>query len=590
MKPIADAMLATAKVSHFYEEQIERITRRKLGRELGKEFFEGWHRSATDYEFGLRFLWGVKLLPWQRDELFKPFFQDDPVAITVGRMGNSGGKTTSFTQLYLGGCSARWWADPSWGLYRAIHFGPKESHALETKVKIDEFIRGRAREQWDDERGEFRPAPMRYFVQATKFGPHHGYEFFPVHIKGKPDQDFVSATLSFMPTAGKGESGDGTDPMIMGLDEGRHERNLMHIFYRIWVIRTLRTPGAKIYIPYTSLEASPDLEAIKAQAEADTSGDFHEFDVELSRRTNPTIRKVDLERVMRILPKHIREQVRTGKASQPMGARFSAHAVAAAFDPPPEPAIHSKLEGLRDRVIKRCPKCAIGIAKPGAAESEGHPRTHLMVGALDPASSAPGADDTVFKVWDVDAPGTTLRPRRIVETVLTITCEPGTKIQEVARIMASISREVKGPVGYDRKSALGHNIEDLVVDLDPDGEYVPVAFNTHDEKLRAVDFFRALVEGELWSSAFHHSTRLQMLNYVINDRHLMTDHLMCEVIAAQVSMPYLPIFQMPDGSLEKNDAPGTVEDQGYAAMTGQDWYGAMSGADVYAGATGRRDG
>jgi len=527
----------------YFEDRIERLARRKFGAALEREFMNGWQRARTDAEFAARFLLGVNLLDWQKAHIFDAF---DAGAITsIGRGSNAIGKTTGFSIFYLLGCSTRRWARPEWGLYRAIHFTPLRDQGKETSIKINEMLRGRAREQWDEKKSEFRPAPLRHFVRALKIGQNEGYEFFADHDRKNPEKDFVSATLTLMPTAGKGESGEGSDPMLIGLDEGRHERNLVHIYYRIWVPRALRVES-KIFIPYTSLEASMELESIKHQAEQDSAGDFHHFDLDISE--NPTLDRAHVQSVMRILPKHIREQVRTGKASQPLGARFSARAVADAYAPPPELAESSQIEGLRERTLARCWKC-VAQRKGKSDDPLVTHHQHLLIGGVDPASSAKGADWTVFKVWDLDP------PVGVAETVYTYTMDPGPRIQEVAAHFALVGREIQGPVAADRKSGIGHALEDVVVELAPDVEYVGVGFDTREEKNRDVDFLKALVDGGHWRSHFHHQTKTQMMNWQIEDRQMVQDHLMCEVICAKVAQPYLTFYQRPDGTIEDHRAP-----------------------------------
>lgn len=553
----------TQTAQHFYENGIERIARRKLGSlPLTREFMAAWERSREDVEFGAEFLLGTKFLPWQKADIFDAF--DAGVVCSIGRLSNSGGKTSSFMLLYSLACATRRWARPEWPLYRAIHFTPLRDQGMETKIKIDEMLRNRAREQWDERKGIFRPAMIRHFMRAVKQGQNHGYEFFAQHDRQHPEKSFLSATLTLMPTAGKGESGEGSDPVIIGMDEGRHERNFVHIFYRIWIPRALRVE-TKVYVPYTSLEASGDLESIKYQAEQDTDGDFHQFDLELNETTNPTLRPEQVQRVLRILPKHIREQVRTGKASQPLAARFSARAIAQAYGPPPEPAIFSQIEGLRARMQARCAKCeARRLGHDNDAAVRLH--EHLLAGACDPASSAKGADWTVFKVWDLDP------PVGIAETVYTFTMEPGPRIQEVRDQLVLVGREIQGPMGFDRKSGIGHALEDLVVESADDIELVPIGWDTREEKVRDTDFFKALVEGSLWRSTYHHPTKTQMLNWVIDDRAMVQDHLMCEVICAKVAQPYLSFYLDAHGAAEEHRAPATTTADPYAGHSGSRYF------------------
>jgi len=206
-------------------------------------------------------------------------------------------------------------------------------------------------------------------------------------------------------------------------------------------------------------------------------------------------------------------------------------------------------------MMARCLRCQ---AKFSGDMSDALVRSHnhLLIAGVDPASSAKGADWTVFKVWDLDP------PQGVAETVYTFTMDPGPRIQEVAAQMAAVGREIQGPVGYDRKSGIGHALEDVVIEMAPDIEIVGVGFDSREEKVRDVDFLKALVEGGFWRSHFHHQTKTQMMNWQVEDRAMVQDHLMCEVICGKVAQPYLTFYQRPDGSIEEHREPETGSDEG----------------------------
>lgn len=583
-------LLAAQKMSHFYEDGIERIVYRRLGPKIGKVFMHALERSRADVQFGAMFLLGMVLNDWQAEVIASPS------TVVVARGSNGIGKTVGLCAWYFLSGAPRRGAIDQWGLYRMSHMAPEETMALETKLKGDEILRNRAREQWDDSKGAYRPALLRYFVRDATFGPHKGYEFFVHREKGKPESDFVSATLIFRPTAGRVRAGDGSDPMRLGLDEGRHEQNFTDLYRRIWVPRLLRTPGAQFFIPYTGFEASPELEAVKYEAENDTSGTYLSLDLDLDR-DNPHITEQQKEITRRLLPDdQTREQVFTGKASQPTGARFVAAAVAAAFPPPPEllefswlgdgvcecPSCAGRTLGiapLRDRIRARCVRCK-ARRDPKHPEHKASLRhePHLLPGGLDPASSAKGADDTVFTIWDLDPPS-----GKPAECVYIWAAPPGTRIQHVAQHAAAIARHTESPFGFDRKSGLGHALEDQLIEYE--GDFVPIQFDTREEKDRGLDFFKGLVDHEWWHSmAFHLRTRTQAINYVRADRNIATDFLMAQVVCALTAQPYLPIHVAMLGDARDFVPPDGEEEDRYMGADHYGDYGAAVMDDVYAGA------
>jgi hypothetical protein len=178
----------------------------------------------------------------------------------------------------------------------------------------------------------------------------------------------------------------------------------------------------------------------------------------------------------------------------------------------------------------------------------------MMCGAMDPSSSAVGADYAVLKAWDLEPPPAS---GHLAECVFTKTLPTGIRVQELTREFVALAREVDGPCGYDRKGAFGHAIEDLTVEMDDDVEIVPIQWDSREDKMKDVDFLKAMVEGSHWWSPYHHQTKTQMMNWTPDDRRMVQDHLMAEVIAAATARPYLvfgEIFETPDGEQHRYDA------------------------------------
>jgi hypothetical protein len=181
-----------------------------------------------------------------------------------------------------------------------------------------------------------------------------------------------------------------------------------------------------------------------------------------------------------------------------------------------------------------------------------------MIGALDPASSSDVADDIVFTVWDLE-PYWDGRLYNDPETPICVyikQAEPGTEeclIQNVAKHLAAIAEEIEGPCGYDLNSALGHNVQDLLIDFE--GEFIGIDKHTREDKLKAVDFLSGLVDQGWWRSYFHARTKAQMLAWQPNDKRIRQDHLMVQVVAAEVAKPDLPDFiTNPEQAREIDDA------------------------------------
>lgn len=533
---------------------------KRYGREQGSKLTEALVRSEHDFVFGCTFLFGVRPLQWQAD-----MWNDGlcKYRLNVARMMNGGGKTTGMGlfELYAGFMHS--WAARTWGQYRMLHFAPQESNSLETHIKITEILENRAREQkWIDHEADCperkqgnhaececpvktRKAFARRWIKPTKIGKHEAFSFFD----GR-------ATLEFVTTAYRGKGKDGTDPMFITFDEARHEQYLTHLVDRIFLPRFLRTPGSRLYIPYTPLEASPELEELLDRGLDPTNRRWYGVVVKDIREANPTLRDEDIDLVTAELGRNVREQVLSGEATQPAGAKFTLGAVKAMFEGSSEPDWLSDMTGLRKRVEGRCEKCL--------KRTEGHPEEHLMASSLDPASSAEGGDDIVFMAADLDPPcGHALRIEYIESIERTGAAKGPETLPNVAKHLQRLALEIAspagiGPTGYDRKSAIGHGVKDHMAEFD--GDIVEVAHDTSGEKDEAVDLVQWLIEHGEVCSPYCRKLRVQLSNYVRhNDRKLIQDHVMTLVYLCQVAQPYLPV-DLVEAFETRDRAAVTVEE------------------------------
>ena len=520
------------EVGKAYAKEIDPRTDRPRGEEQGALLTQALIYSEQDYSYGCKFLFGVQPFPWQRQ------FNDglDAKRLGIVRLPNAGGKTTDFTLRYLYRGFFRVGADPMWGQYRMFHFTPQESQGMETKIKIDEILGSRAREQaYEDTDGNvhFRRCFAARWIKQQKFQNHEGFTFFN-----------GGSTLEFAPTAFMGMGKDGTDPMFIGLDEARHERNLTHLVQRIWIPRFLRTPGSRLAIEYTPMEASPELEMLLEHAQA--SHNWYALVPQGGlRKVNKTLHEADIKLAEEELDPQTLKMVTKGEAIQPRNAKFNMGAVKASFVGTEEPPYLSRLTGLRRRVEARCSRCVRGL--------EGHPADHMMLAFLDPASSATDGDSIVFEAWDIDAepPHKPIVVEFLYEVQRTGAKDGPETIQKVGAFAKALAREIRGPFGYDAKSALGHNVADHIVELEDEGvEVVEVRWNSEEEKDRALDKVGALLDGGYIEQPFHRKRRSQLISYVRKDRHIAQDFVMVMAVGAEVAWPYLPDF-ITDPDTEK---------------------------------------
>lgn len=508
--------------------RFEKAMKRVYGRDTGKEMVRMLQIAEFDFEVWCTYFLGIRPFPWQSwvwDE-----FRSKPYGVAM--LGNSGGKSESHGLFYLTAGFWRSWSPDWWGQYRMIHLAPQEQHATEVESKMHQILLSRSRAQRIEHKNgtsDYRPCLIAPFIERVKHddGEHLGYDFFG-----------GSSILTFRSSAFKAKGTDGVDPYYIGFDEVRHEANLNYIVENIIMPRFLRVPNGHFYMPFTPLEASPDAVDLYNRGATGVDPDWFAMNAEL-RDANPTLRDEDIERLKRNVSKRLVKQIISGRPTQPADAVFSQEIIEHSFIGVTEPEDFDVLEGLRARTMARCPSCrSKKDGKPGFQFHE-----HLMIGALDPASSSESADDIVYKVWDLEPffDGRINDPT-VPITVYTKTAEPGTeecRIQNVAKHLGAVSKEIQGPCGYDRKSPLGHNVKDNLLDVD--GEFIELASTTAEMKNAWIDFLKGLTDRGMWRSYYHARTKAQMLGYKRKDKGIRTDYVMCEVMCAEVAKPFLPL-------------------------------------------------
>lgn len=507
---------------------IEAECARAYGRDTGKEVLRVLRLAEFDdalfAETVLGFTQPGGWLPWQHEVWQR--LHEKPYCTASG--SNSIGKTTSLVLMHLRAGLYREWAPPWWDVYEALHHGPLEEHALQVRTKMLQVLRGEAREQAQRVKGgyKYRPCLVEPFVRAVKAddGKHEAMEFYEGWSK-----------LIFRSTAFKAKGSDGSAPHFITEDETRYEQNLLHVVNFVFIPRFLRAEGGRLYLPITHLEASVEAVAlIQKGLEGDPDWSHVSTDLE---RDNPTVGKKTREQVARNIGKRARRQAIGGQAIQPLGAVFSHDATRSAFFGSTEPEWLGDLAGARGRAEARCVVCKERRETRSALWSKAaidHDR-HLIVGFVDPASSAQ-KDAIAATAWDLEPYG---YAERGAEVIYVEELDPGTRIQDVARHMERMAHELRGEVGYDRQGPLGYNVRDLLVDLDPECEFVEVAWNEGGEKDAALAFFKGLIDGNFWRCPEHLATRSQITNYIRRDARIPTDFLMAQVGCAQVARPYL---------------------------------------------------
>lgn len=552
----------------------EKVAKKFYGRDTGSEFM----RVLRAGEFDAALFWtkiiGIRPLPWQLS-----FWNDGLMKHpnNVARGSNSLGKTVGYGLFYFKAGTYRHWAPEYWGTYSMRHLGPLEEHAMKTYTKMDEALRGIAREQAyrarrpDGRMGWLhRPNLLSPFIVPRKIDRHEGFDFFG-----------GSALLTFTGTAQGAKSSDGSDPYCLGYDEVRHETNFTYVHETIIVPRYLRTPDGRLVILYT-----PDAEGAAIElGELYRRGQLGRrgwYSIPLTLDENKTVRKKDRDRVLGDISKRIRGQVERGEEAQPKGAFYAKRAIDRMFFGT-EPAWldelgenrgericscsscdQKQLSGyatLRQRVEARCPVCQDKRAGKGTARLHVHP----LVAFIDPASSAEGADGIVFMVADLEPPGFDG-----MEVVYAERIEEGSAIGDVIAHANAVAGQVgDDEVGYDRKGAFGHAFEDESYEVE--GNFVGVQNDSFEQKTRRLDFVAVLADKRALRVPENTVIRAQMTHYKRKDTKIAQDFVMCLAGLCEMAKPYLPdrVFETePD--TDKRDPEG--EDVRFAGMGDDEAY------------------
>lgn len=568
---------------------LETVARKFYGRDTGREFVRVLRAGEFDFDLFCTKLIGIRPLPWQT-ALWNEGLMKHPNVVARG--SNSLGKTVQYGLIYFKAGVYRHWSPEYWGVYEMRHLGPLEEHSMKTWEKMDQAMRGIAREQAyrarrpDGRMGWLhRPNLIEPFLRPVKVGKaqHQGLEFFG-----------GSALLTFTGTAQGAKSSDGSGPYVLGYDEVRHETNFTYVQGTIIAPRYFRTPDGRLVILYT-----PDAEGVAAieLGELFRRGQLGRrgwYSIALDLGENKTIRQKDKDRVLRDVPKRLRGQVERGEEAPPKGAFFAKRAVDRMFfgtEPdwltelgesrgervcPCSSCEAKPLSGfapLRVRVEARCPVCQ--DKRAGKAEARLH--EHPMVSFIDPASSAEGGDGIVYMVADLEPPGFDG-----AEIVYAERIEEGSAIGDVVAHASAVASQVgDDEVGYDRKGAFGHAFEDETYEVQ--GNFVGVQNDTWEIKTKRLDFLGVLADKRALRSPECTVFRAQMTHYKRKDKQIAQDYVMCAAGLAEMAKPYLPdrVFeQEPD--TDKRDPEG--EDVRFAGMGDDEAY-AVDDEDALVDAT-----
>ncbi|MDQ6721020.1 MAG: hypothetical protein M3003_09530, partial [Candidatus Dormibacteraeota bacterium] len=484
--------LRESKISDDRWRDLERDLVKMVGRDSGRAFHKMLRRGEYDFPFYCTKLLGVVPEKWQTRVKVEGLDKHPNVVV---RGPNGLGKTVSYGLIYFHVATYREYAEQNWGAAGVRHLGPEQAHANKALFKMQDILGDRAREQAYRVKGgwKFRPCLLTDFIKDAT-------------VDGYPALDFFdgSGYVVFSPTANGARSADGDDPVLIGWDEVRHERNVKYVSQVIIGPRFLRVPKGRFLTMYTpDIDGNPaavvELGAMFQRGQMGKMG-WKSFQIALSENTSITA--AAKKRVSDDLDPRYRAQAMEGKEVQPSHAFFPFSAITRAYLPPPEPDEFSELgdgvchcrscdgktttgfANLRTRVEGRCPKCK-------ANEHE-----HPFAAAADPASSAMGADGIVFEVWDLEPP-----EFDGAETVYAEALAPGSEIGDIVTHADALGQLLGIEVGYDRKGALGHAVEDELYAVS--SEFVGLQTDTQEQKTKWLHFFGTIMAKSAWRSPYH---------------------------------------------------------------------------------------
>lgn len=539
----------------------EQVAVKFYGRDTGREFIRVLRAGEFDFDLFCTKIIGIRPLPWQTD-FWDTGLMRHPNC--VGRGPNSLGKTVGYGLFYWKAGTYRHWAPEYWGTYSMRHLGPLEEHAMKTHTKMDETLRGVAREQAyrarrpDGRMGWLHRANLLApFIVPRKIDKHDGFDFFG-----------GSAMLTFTGTAQGAKSSDGSDPYILGYDEVRHEANMVYVQNTIITPRYLRTPDGRLVILYTPDGDGGDPITLGELFRRGQLGRKGWYSIALSLDENKTVRGKDRERVASDISKRSRGQVLRGEEVSPKGAFYSKRALDRMFfgEEPDwldelgshngqplcncgscSQRTHVDVPPLRRRVEARCEVCR--ARRAGRAEGMGH--VHPMIAFIDPASSAEGADGIVFLVADLEPPG-----YDGMEIVYAERLEEGSAIGDLAAHASVVASQCgDDEVGYDRKGAFGHAYEDELYEVA--GNFVGIQNDSFEQKTKRLHFVETAADKGALRSPQHSVMRAQLTYYKRKDSKLAQDYVMALAGLCELAKPYLP-----DRVFESEGEPDTREPEG----------------------------
>jgi hypothetical protein len=206
-----------------------------------------------------------------------------------------------------------------------------------------------------------------------------------------------------------------------------------------------------------------------------------------------------------------------GEFVSPESAYFISDKVAAAFASDPLPAILNTFKG---QAVK----------------------SHRYVGGIDPAV-AEGGDASAVTVWDITQP-----PFRVVfEDVL----PRGKSLGELINLTNQLIDEYNCVFAFDATGPLGVEMQHQANAVKPTyysgvsfgagnrGSDITSSKRTSVMKQDILGNFRHIVNNGLWIAPNLPDLRKEMMGYKLDDKHLKTDRLMAQALAAWLAKDYL---------------------------------------------------
>jgi len=416
---------------------------------------------------------------------------------------NSWGKTAFIALFTLWASFYKKWADPLWTPYRFVVLGPEMKHALLVYQEIEGIRLNRSRFQnWGDGKKHYCLIADQ-IVPFTTPDKHHAFKF--AHN---------GSLMYFESSEERAKAIEGIAPNVVVYDEVRRELYLDFVVNQVILPRGNRVPGFRMVLSSTPLADSFEfMEFVKRGEEGHP--DWTSIKGAIS--DNTFLDKAAVELIRRNLDPRIADQVMRGEFVSPEEAYFIGDKVQSCMDNDPLATILNEFKGR-----------AVG--------------GHRYVGGIDPAVAEAG-DNSAITVWDITTP-----PFRVVyEHVL----PKGTSLGALIQLTNQLIDEYNCMFAFDATGPLGIEMEHQASAEKPT-YYVPVSFGAGNRgtditttkrtsvmKQDILGNFRYLINNGLWKSPNLPDLRKELLGYKLDDKHLKTDRLMAQALAAWLAKDYL---------------------------------------------------